>query len=302
MVGEGLDGVEAGGWYLLDRLGLLGVVGGLLDEGGDLRVGGVSALGAEEAGVLAVLGEVDELVGFTAAHGAGVGEGGHGGDAAAVEDAGVGLVHLAVGDIEAFEVGVEGVEVFHGELAEADEAAAGAGFVAELLLYLVDEEGEVAVGVDVALEQLDDDLFVGGAEDELAVALVGEAEEDVLHGLVAAGGLPDLDGMDGGQHELLAAGGVHLFADDAFDVVEGAPGEGEEGVDAGGDLVDEAGAEEELVGGGLRLCGGLAEGFAEELGHAHGEPMVREGRAEGQGYERSSSNSYLGIDGGGGAR
>jgi hypothetical protein len=69
--------------------------------------------------------------------------------------------------------------------------------------------------------------------------------------------------VHGGHHELLAAFRVHLFADDAFDVPEDAPGEGEEGVDAGGDLVDEAGAEEELVRGGLRLCGGLTEGLAE---------------------------------------
>ena len=210
----------------------------------DLGVGGVGALWAEEAGVLAVFGEVDKLVGVAAAHGARVGEDGDGGEGAALENAGVGVVHLAIGDVEAVEVGVEGVEVLHGELAEADEAAAGSQFVAELLLDLVDEDGKVAVGVDVALEELDDDLLVGGAEDELAVALVGEAEEDVAHGLVT-GSLPDLDGVDGGHHELLAVGGVHLFADDAFDVAEGAPGEGEEGVDAGGDLVDEAGAEEE---------------------------------------------------------
>ena len=41
--------------------------------------------------------------------------------------------------------------------------------------------------------------------------------------------------------------------------------EGEVGVDAGGELVDEAGAEQELVGGGLGLRRGLAQGLAEEL-------------------------------------
>src|SRR3989304_5036244 len=92
------------------------------------------------------------------------------------------------------------------------------------------------VGPDVALEQLDDDLFVGGAEDELAVPVVLEAEEDLLHRLVAAGGLPGLDGVDGGHHELLAAGAVHLLADDALDPVEDALGQGGGGVDAGGAL------------------------------------------------------------------
>ena len=138
-------------------------------------------------------------------------------------------------------------------------------------------EGEAKEQLEAALEELDDDLFVGGTEDELAGALVGEAKEDVAHDLVAAGCLPDLDGVDGGHHELLASGGVHLFADDAFDVVEGEPGEGEEGVDAGGDLVDEASAKEELVGGGVGLRGGLTEGLAEEPGVTHGEAMVTGG-------------------------
>jgi hypothetical protein len=47
------------------------------------------------------------------------------------------------------------------------------------------------------------------------------------------------------------------------------------------------------VGGGLRLGGGLSEGLAEELGHAHGVPMVRERRWAGQGCGRSKGNSYL---------
>ena len=89
--------------------------------------------------------------------------------------------------------------------------------------------------------------------------------------------------MDGGHHQLLAAGGVHLFADDVHDALKGAPGEGEEGVDAGGDLVDEAGAEEELVGGDLGLRRGLAEGLSEELCHTHIDSQDRGRAAGGQG-------------------
>ena len=94
-----------------------------------------------------------------------------------------------------------------------------------------------------------------------AVVVAGLAAVALL--TFAAGLLVELDRDEGGHQHLLAALAVHLFADDALDLLEGGPGEGEVGVDAGGDLVDHAGAEEELVRGGLRLCGGLTEGLAE---------------------------------------
>ena len=96
-----------------------------------------------------------------------------------------------------------------------------------------------------------------------AVVVAGLAAVALL--TFAAGCLVGLDGQNGGHLHLLAAGSVHLLADYAFDVLEDAPGEGEVGVDAGGDLVDEAGAQEEAVGWGLRLRRVLAQRLSEEL-------------------------------------
>ena len=139
VIGQGLDGVYARRGDLLNGLGILGVgAGGQLLEGGHGGVGGVAAALAQEAGVLAEFREVDELVGVAAAHGAGVGQDGQRGQAATVEDVLVGAVHLLVGDVQPLPVGIQAVEVLHGELAQADEAATGPWLVAELLLDLVD--------------------------------------------------------------------------------------------------------------------------------------------------------------------
>jgi hypothetical protein len=51
--------------------------------------------------------------------------------------------------------------------------------------------------------------------------------------------------------------------------VEDAEAEGEEVVEAGGALADEAGAEEELVAGGGGVGGGVLGGGDEGLGPAH---------------------------------
>src|SRR2546425_7279437 len=49
--------------------------------------------------------------------------------------------------------------------------------------------------------------------------------------------------VDHGHRDLLPADGVHLLPDDRVDLVEDALAEGQEHIDAGGELADEAGAE-----------------------------------------------------------
>ena len=68
-----------------------------------------------------------------------------------------------------------------------------------------------------------------------------------------------------GQEELLADL-VHLFADDGDDLVERPLAEEEVVVNAGAELADVAGAEQELVAGHFGVCRGLAKGGNEELG------------------------------------
>ena len=60
-------------------------------------------------------------------------------------------------------IGVEGVRVFHQELATAEQAGARPRLVAELGLHLVQVLRQVAVAPDIATNHVRDDLFVSGA-------------------------------------------------------------------------------------------------------------------------------------------
>jgi len=106
-----------------------------------------------------------------------------GGYAAAAEDVLVGLEHLLVAHVQALPVGVEAVEVLHAELAQADDAAPRPRLVPELGLDLVDQDGQVAIALDVTLEEVHGDLLVGGAQRQVAVAAVLEDEEVVAERL-----------------------------------------------------------------------------------------------------------------------
>ena len=191
-------------------------------------------------------------------------------DAAAPEDVAVGQHHALIGLVQRLGVGVEAVGVLHVELAHADQAAAGAGFVAELGLDLVYQLGEVAVALQVLLHQQGHGLLVRGGDHQFPLAAVLQPHQVRPEGSVAARLHPQLAGLERGQLDLLAAGGVHLVAHDGLDFGEASEGERGVGVHAGGDLLDHAGAQHQPVVGGLGLRGVVAQGLRQEAGQAHG--------------------------------
>ena len=86
------------------------------------------------------------------------------GDAAAVEDPAVGLVHRVVAGVELLDVGVEAVGVLHQELAGPQDPEPGAGLVAELGLDLVERDRQLLVRPDQVADDVGDDLLVGRPE------------------------------------------------------------------------------------------------------------------------------------------
>ena len=252
----------------MDEFGEAVAGGGEVFYGGELAGGlfeicGVAGCGGGDE-VFTGFGVDHEFLGAGAAHGAGVGVYGYELEAAAGEDAAVGVVVLLVAEVEACLVDVEGVGVLHGELADAEEAGFGAGLVAELVLDLVPDLGELLVAAELVAGDGGDDLFVGHGEAELGALAVVEAEHVVAHGGPAAGLLPEFGGVQGGEEELLADL-VHLFADDGDDLVEGALSEGEVAVNSGSELTDVAGAKKDFVAGDFGVCRSFAEGGDEEL-------------------------------------
>ena len=89
-------------------------------------------------------------------------------------------------------------------------------------------------------------------------------------GVVAAGLLPKVGGLEGGHEDFLRADAVLFLADDLGDAAQDAPAGGQPGVDAGGGLPDQAGAEHEPVGGDLGVGRGFLERGHEAVGQAHG--------------------------------
>ena len=252
--GHLLDGAHARRGHLFD-LPRGAVFDVALDADRLLHIGGVVAAGAVDNLVLAAPGDEHELVGVLAADGAAVRLDEQGRQAAALINFPVGLNHLPVAHVQPGLVGVKAVEVFHGELAHPDESAAGTRLVTELGLNLVKHQGEVAVAPDVAAHQLGDDFLVGGAQGQRALAAVVEGKEHLAQGFAAPGKLPQLEGLEHRQAQLLAARPVHLFPHDVLNLLEHPPGQRQIRIDPGHELVDHARPDEQLVADRVRLGG-----------------------------------------------
>ena len=159
----------------------------------------VAAARADGDEILAGIGGHHELVRLAAAHGAGVRFDHDVLQAAALEDAAVGLVVLFVGGVESGLIHVEGVGVLHDELAHAQQAGFGARFVAELGLDLIPDLRQLLVAAQFAAGDGGHDLFVRHGEAEVAAEAVLQAEQVVAHDVPAAGFLPDFGRIERGQ-------------------------------------------------------------------------------------------------------
>ena len=164
-----------------------------------------------------------------------------------MEDVVIGLVKVRVIRIQAGVVTIKRVGILHRKFAHADDAGAGARLVAELGLNLVKHGGELAIAADKALRHVGHDLLVGHGEHHVTAGAVFETRQVRADGLPAAGFLPEFSRMDDGEGDFLAANGIHLVAKNVFDLMLDAQGKRQQIKDAGGDLVDHAGAQQELV-------------------------------------------------------
>ncbi len=160
---------------------------------------------------------------------------------------------------EAGPVHVEGVGVLHDELADAHQAGLRPLLVAELGLYLVPDLRELLVRAYLVARDGGEDLLVRHPETHVRALAVAQAEHRLAHHLPAAGLLPDLRGVEGGQEELLAADGVHLLAHDFHRALRDAPAQRQERVDARAELADEARPQQQAVRDDLRVRGVFAE-------------------------------------------
>ena len=114
-----------------------------------LIVGSEAAIVAVDERSLAGVGQSHILDGGIATDLAGVGDNGQGLDVAALANVGIGLLHLVVLLLQALLRGGEAVGVLHDELTTAHQAKARAELVAELVLNVVQVDGQLLIGAQL---------------------------------------------------------------------------------------------------------------------------------------------------------
>ena len=182
-----------------------------------------------------------------------------------IEDADIGVVHLLIGLEQGIEIDIEGIGVLHDEFPRPHDAESGSDLVAELGLDLVEIDRELAVTADLVPGDLRDHLLVGGAETEIAIVPVFDAQQLRPVLFPAAGGLPKLCRMNPGHQHLLGAGTIHLFPDDGLDLVQYPLAHGKPAIDSGCGAADQAGAQHQLMADDFGVGGNFFQGGEEAL-------------------------------------
>ena len=267
-----LVGCRVGRRPALDDIGDLGVVG---EVGIGARHRHLEIVAVAEHLALAGIGKDDEFVAEVAADRAGIGAHRNGLQAHAREGAQVGDEHAVVGRPGAFEIEVERIGVLHQEFARAHDAEARPHLVAELPLDVVEVERQVLVGLDVGAEDLRHHLFVGRAEQHVALVAVLDAQHLLAVVVVAPALAPQIGRLDGRHQDLQCARPVLLLAYDTADLVEHALAERQPAEAAGRLLADHAGAQHQAMRYDLRFARRLFEN-GQEIARKPHEPSRRE--------------------------
>ncbi len=125
---------------------------------------------------------------------------------------------LSVLLIKARLVSIEGVAILHRKFPDPDQASPGTGIIPPLRLNLVDELGHFLIAVDFKAGDISNDLFVGHRKDHVTANAVVEATHLFIDRVEAPSFFPDIGGVHHRHENLLAPNGIHLFADNLFNL------------------------------------------------------------------------------------
>ena len=264
-----LDGFDAGGsdFLALCTRGRAFVRG--CDGFGHFDIGGVTAGVAEGDIILAGVRQHMKLVGRAAADTAGVGNHRPELQRQPGEDIAVGLVHDLVGLLQRCLAGMKRVGIFHQELAGSHDAEARADFIAHLGLDLVEVDGQLLVALDFVAHQVGDDLLMGWPQAKIPLVPVPDTQQLGAVLLPAAGFLPQLRRLHHRHTQFLGAGFVHFFPHYGLHLAQHPQSQWQPGVEAGGQLADQAGAQHQLVTDHLGVGRGFFLGGDKEVTGAH---------------------------------
>ena len=114
-------------------------------------------------------------------------------------------------------------------------------------MLVIEVQRQLPVALYVGAEDVRDQLFVGGAEQHLAVMPVPDAQHFLTVRLIPARLAPEVGLLQRRHQHFNGAGTVHFLAHDLFDALQDPQSERQPGVDTGTVLADHAGAQHQLV-------------------------------------------------------
>ena len=234
-----------------------------------LDIGGVIGSVAVRNDIFAAFRQHLKLVRTGAADAAGVCGNGAEFQAQTGKDAAVSVVHGIIGRLKRGIVGMEGISVFHDELARAHHAEARAHFVAEFGLDVVKVFRQLFVAVDFFAHDVGDDFLAGRAHAEIAVVAVFQAQQFFTVKFPAAGFLPQLGRLHHRHQQLHATRARHFFAHDVFDFAQHAQPHRHPSIKAGRVGFNQTGANHQLVAGKRGFGRGFFQGGNEKLAGFH---------------------------------
>ena len=241
---------------------------------GFFHIGGVIAAGAVNDGVLTGGRYHLKLFAQVAANGSAVGSHCSVAQAKTVKNAPVGLRHGLVADFGAGLVTVKAVGVFHDELAPPHETKTGPALIAKLGLNLIIVARQLLVAADILACNVCHHLFTGGLHHEVPLMPVFDTQQLWAHLREPPGLVPQLSRLHHWHSNLNCAGAVHFFTDNRLDLAHHPQPQGHQGVDAGANFFDHAGARHQPVASDFGVAGSLLEGRNKKLGGFHGFKAV----------------------------
>ncbi len=189
---------------------------------------------------------------------------------AAVKNPEIGVIVRLILPVQPIPIPVQAIAVKHGEFAHSDQPSPRAGVITEFGLDMVDQLGELAVGLDLTPGQVGDDFLVGHRQHHIVPNAVLEAGHLITDLRPAAGLLPNIGGMHNRHGQFLTTNGIDLFTHDGLDPVQGSACQGQIGEDACAQLADKTRPQQELVAGGFSIGRHLPQGGAKGFRKAHG--------------------------------